>query len=233
MGKGVHSFSRYETKAISVARTIELNGGAGAPGFTTEALVPFQLANLVNADDFKNLYQAYKISKVEIEMIWSNEQAVQSSVSTTNPAVGTNQISTRYDPLNAITMYFFRDHDGAPFLLPDEDAFRERQDVKRISMKKGKRYKFNLTPATRSVQWAIPPSVPGGNPTFSTGRAYGKWINMEMNTGTGVETDGTLVPHYGFQCGFAHPSPAGQPANPRFGSVEVSCRYFFTCKGVS
>lgn len=233
MGKGVHSFSRYETKAVTTGRSIQLIGGAGAPGFTTEQLVPFQMSNLVNADDFKNLYQAYRIDRVEVEMVWSNEDVVQSSVSTTNNAVGTNNISQRYDPLDAITCYYFKDYDGAPRLLADEDEFRERQNVKKISMKKGKLYKFSLTPATRSVQWAIPPTVPGGNPTFSTGRAYGKWINMEMNTGTGVETDGMLCPHYGFQMGFAHPNPSAQPASPRFGTVSVSCRYFFTCKGVS
>lgn len=231
--KGVHSFSRYETKAISIARSIQLIGGAGATTFTTEQLVPFQLANLVNADDFKNLYQAYKIDRVDIEMTWSNEDVVQSSVSTTNPAIGTNAISQVYDPLNAITCYYFRDYDGAPRLIPDEDGFRERQNVKKISMKKGKQYKFSLSPATRSVQWATPPSLPGGNPTFSTGRAFGRWINMEMNNTAGVETDGTIVPHYGFQVGFAHPNPGAQPSGPRFGTVSVSCRYHFTCKGVS
>jgi len=235
--RGIAHFNRYETKAISEARAIQLIGGAGAAGFTTEALVPFRMANLVNSDDFRNLYNSYRLNKCVVEMVWSNEQAVQSaeiSIDENNPPGTANQITTtRYDPLDAITCYYYNDYDGSPQLLADEDEFRERQGVKRFSMKKGKKYSFKLTPASRAVQWAAPPIPPSTDPVLGTSRAFKKWYGWDMTTISGLETDGGSIPHYGMVMGFAHPNPSATPGSPRYGVVEVTVKYYFSCKGVS
>lgn len=236
--RGLHHFNRYETVASQEARNIQLIGGAGGdPTFTTEALDPFQFNKLVQYTDFVNMYQSYRINKIVVSLIWGNDQVVQGGVSTVDPneTPGTSQTltSTRNDPLEAITCYMFRDYDGSPSLLAGENAFRERQGVNRFSMKKGRRYTFTITPAARSVMWQAGPTLPGGNPTFATGRKYKQWMNMTMNSGSGVAVDGTTIPLYGMQLGFKHPSPGADPANPRYGRVTVACKYYFSCKGVS
>lgn len=236
--KGLHHFNRYETVAASEQRAIQLIGGSGGdPTFTTEALDPFVFNKLTGYTDFINMYQSYRINKVVVQLIWGNDQVVQGGVSTSDPneTPGTAQTltSTRNDPLEAITCYMFRDYDGAPSLLNGENAFRERQGVKRFSMKKGRAYSFTITPAARSVMWQAGPTLPGGNPTFATGRKYKQWMNMTMNSGSGVAVDGTTIPMYGLQLGFKHPSPSADPANPRYGRITCAVKYYFSCKGVS
>ena len=236
--QGLQHFNRLETTQYMENRSIELIGGSGGdPTFTTERLLPFTLDKLVNYTDFQNLFQAYRINRIVVSLTYGNDQVVQGSATTIDPnlAPGTSQTltTTRNDPLDAIDMYYFRDYDGTPELMAGENQFRERQGVKRISMKKGKRYSFTITPAVNVPQWQTGPSLPGGNPSWALGRKFKQWINMTANSGSGVTVDGTTVPHYGFQLGFKHPNPGAAATNPRYGRVVVSCKYFFSCKGVS
>ena len=236
--QGIQHFNRLESTQFMESRSIELIGGSGGdPKFTTERLLPFSLNKLVNYTDFQNLYSAYRLNKIVVSLIYGNDQVVQGSESTTDPneTPGTSQTltTTRNDPLDAIDCYYFRDYDGTPDLMNGENAFRERQGVKRISMKKGKRYTFTITPAVNVPQWQAGPTLPGGNPTWALGRKFKQWINMTANSGSGVQVDGTTVPHHGFQLGFKHPNPGAAATNPRYGRVVVSCKYYFSCKGVS
>lgn len=228
-GKPVYHFDRMETVVASNARSVDLRSGTQSSGPANSG--QFELSQVQNYTEFSQLFDQYRLDKVVLSMVWGNQQPVAREITNNDPTLSTLNFTTA--DADAITAYFVRDHDDNIQLT--ESQLRERQDISMFSMKRGKMYKKTIIPAMRSVKWSSPPTITGGNPTLAVGRSFNQWIPFRMATSDGIEANGAVVPSYGYKVLFRHLDagvPGAVDATPQ-GTVQITARYYFSCKTVS
>ena len=201
-GMSMHSFSRM--KNTSQILTLSNNTAYANGSFT------FALNDLTNYTEFTNLFDQYKITKVQIEFKMHTNPYILYS---TQPVGGAQAAA----PITFPTIYLVNDHDDATALTLAE--FKERQSVRR----------FVLAP-NKIIKWSVKPAILNQlyRTAVSTAYApkYGQFIDC-------AQAD---VPHYGVKWGIDYDGatlpqilagPYGQDI-----TVGVEMRYWFTTKDV-
>lgn len=164
VGFGTHSFTR-NSRALLYDITDELLQ------WVPLNLV-FKLSDVINVSDFTNLFDQFRISKVQLTLRWSPNHAVYN----TN---NTNQGQGVYNPI----LYYLTDHN-------DSDIITNQQNMLEIQKHKSVR----LSPQ-RPVKITVKPAVLAQAYQTAVSTAYGPKWNMKLNM------DDNTTPHYGLKMG--------------------------------
>lgn len=161
---GVHSFTRNTRQTYLDLTTPALN-------WVPESYT-FQLTDIINVADFENLFDQFKIEKVELIMRWSPTASVYTSSNT-------NQGQGVYNPV----LYYVRDYD-------DNDLINNITDMQEIQ----KHRSVRLTPH-RPIKINLKPAVLAQAYKTAVTTSYGpKWgMKLSMNDDS--------TPHYGLKVG--------------------------------
>lgn len=123
---GGYNFTRYASTTIGTGTVFTLSNLLSENGFT----FTFLLSNLRNSSDFTNLFDQYRINKVDLYF-----KLIQ------NPeAPTTTNIPATYYP----TLWYIRDYDDSANMTVAN--MQEKQGVKRIVMKPDMINKISVTP---------------------------------------------------------------------------------------
>ncbi len=162
----VHSFSRNARQSF-----IDLAADAAFPTWKPESFT-FQLSDVINVSDFSNLFDQFKIDKVEMTLRWSPNDGVYNS-SNNLAATGV------YNPV----LYYCKDYDDA-IDISSLNNMLEIQKHKSVRLVPGKPIYITVKPAVQSMMYK----------TIAT-TAYGpKWdVKLNMND--------DATPHMGLKIG--------------------------------
>jgi len=135
-----YSFQRWASNITGTSSAVSPNMKISMPsgGSAYSQALVMQLANLPNAVDFQNLFDMYKIDKVDFRFsLIQNPDNTQSSVSLTDP----------YYPR---IWYCYDQDDGIPISL---DAIRERQGARYRILKPNEIIKFSVIPKFQALSY--------------------------------------------------------------------------------
>lgn len=121
-----HNFKRRWKLEVQNGNTIDLTNNIS--GFENRNLL-FRLSQLVNAVEFSQLYDQYRINKIILEVKWSMRSDTVSGVEINNPPI----------------MYYLRDYDD--IVATTEEQFNENARTKSVVLNPNKMYKFVIVPA--------------------------------------------------------------------------------------
>lgn len=183
---GVHSFSRFASTTVGSTGSpsyLLIHSGVSTNDYASCALT-YSLDKVVNYSDFVNLFDLYKVHKVELFV----------SLQSPNPdnTQGSAFIAQTYYP----KLWYFNDDDDEA--LPSLTAFRERQGVRYKVLMPNKIYKITCYPKIQTMTYrtltstgyqAMRPNWIDANTDFNVPH-YGTKLCLDMNgqSSTGYST---------------------------------------------
>lgn len=164
----------------------------------------FMLSNVQNYTEFTNLFDQYKITKVEVLLKLHTNTFFQLATD------GTTAINA---PVAFPTIYMYNDHDDAD--TPTLVDMRQRQKVVRRVLR-----------PNSVVKWSVRPSIL--NQLYRTALTTGYAPKFNQF----IDCSATDVPHYGWKYyldydGYTTPSGGGYGQDIH---VNVELKYHFECK---
>lgn len=195
VSRNVHSFRRY-------AADTRVN----TTGTTSSHAIEYLFQNIINPNDFADLYDRYMITCVvhKFRLVNNPTVATQLNAQVTGTPWGN---STNWFP----KLWYCPDYDDSTTETLQE--LQQRAKTKCMVLQPNKQYKIVVKPAVTIQTYRT---------TTTTGYApkWKQWIDMGQRD----------VPHYGLK--FVVDCSAQDPADTQPFIVEYTTQYFFTCKDV-
>lgn len=206
----VHHFKRWITTpwdlTVSGEHGQNQTGGPTNDSQTnnTRAL-SFKLSDLVNYSEFENLYDRYKITRIQlrIHLVTNPDSTLYNGSEATNVLWQSANVFPR--------IWFCGDYDNDA--SENITAFRQRAAAKSFILRPNKDYKVWVKPATLVQAYR-------GAVTTTYEPKWGAWVDMSQPD----------TPYYGWRCAIDSDGAYIQDNYPY--KVRINACYYFTCKDV-